>query len=528
MSLKSFFRLDLRRLILLLAFTTAAVTLVNGLYASHKVQRQLLLDQTLNNNAVYASKLAASTNNFLLSAQQQLAYAAGEISTRMDDDALLFHAAERLRLQTDSFNSVAVLDPKGMVLATSPDTLQLKGQQLVSQAVQTALEQQRPMISEPFVSAANNLLVLISHPIVDETGRYLGFIAGSIYLDQRSILNDLLGTHYYNDGSYLYVVDQQRRLLYHPDTSRAAERVNHNPVIEAVIQGQSGQQLVNNSENVPMLAGYAPIEAAGWGVVAQRPVDATLQPLNQLMRTVVDHTLPLALITLGLIWWLARLISRPLWQLADNARRMDTDCSPGRIQQIHSWYFESSQIKQAMLLGVGLLHTRMGQLKDDSRTDPLTGLQNRRSLERYLNMLELEQTPFSVLALDIDHFKRVNDSHGHDAGDEVLQEMARIMREGTRQGDMVCRTGGEEFIVILPHTDAYTANTLAERLRQEISTADIPHVGHITTSIGIAAWPEQADEPAQVLKYADKALYRAKENGRNQCLLYEADAVTTG
>lgn len=520
MSLKTLFRLDLRRLILLLAFTTAAITLINGLNASYQVQRQLLIDQTLENNQVYASKLATSTENFLRSAQQQLAFGAAEISPHLNDQAILQQEAERLRLQTDSFNSVVIVGHDGKVLATSPETLQILGEQLQSPGAQQALQEKKPLISAPYMSAANNLLVFISHPLFSASGQYLGYIGGSLYLKERSILNDLLGTHFYEDGSYLYVVDQNRRLLYHPNPRRIGTLVEGNPMIDDVIHGNEGICQAKNSQGVEMLAGYAPIGLAHWGVIAQRPVSDTLKPLNSQMRSVIDHTLPLALTTLLLIWWLARLISRPLWQLADNAQSMDEATTPTRIQNIRSWYFESSELKRAMLIGVNLLHTRLGQLTNEAQTDPLTGLNNRRGTEMILSALQHEAIPFSVLAIDIDHFKRVNDTYGHDCGDQVLQALAGLMRRCTRKDDHPCRVGGEEFLILLPNANLHTAGELAERLRRQVAAAEMPTAGHISISIGIAEWPLQALEPSQVLKYADKALYRAKENGRNRCEVY--------
>ncbi|GAA0687652.1 sensor domain-containing diguanylate cyclase [Marinobacterium maritimum] len=520
MFIKNFFRLDLRRLILLLAFASAAVTLINGLNASYQVQRQLLIDQTLESNHVYASKLATSTENFLRAAQQQFAFSAVELSAQMDNRKLLQHTADRLLNQTNSFNSVVIVDQTGQVLATSPETLQILGEQLASPGAVQALREQKPLISAPYISAANNLLVFISHPVFSPSGQYLGYVGGSLYLKERSILNDLLGKHYYEDGSYLYVVDQNRRLLYHPDAGRIGSQVTGNSVIEAVISGEDGTQQVRNSQGTKMLAGYAPIKVASWGIVAQRPLEATLAPLNSQMQIVIRHTLPLALITLLLIWWLARLISRPLWQLADNAQTLDHPCTAKRIQRVRSWYFESAELKRAMLLGVNLLHTRIGQLKNDAATDPLTGLNNRRGSEMALEMLEHECTPFSVLAIDIDHFKRVNDTYGHDSGDLVLQALAQLMRACTRKEDLPCRTGGEEFIILLPNAQLNTAKELAERLRQQVANTEMPDVGRITISIGIAEWPLQAHEPAQVLKYADKALYKAKGNGRNRCEIY--------
>jgi two-component system, cell cycle response regulator len=157
-------------------------------------------------------------------------------------------------------------------------------------------------------------------------------------------------------------------------------------------------------------------------------------------------------------------------------------------------------------------------------TDALTGLHNRRYMETHIAGL-VEQAlsrdqPLAVLVLDIDHFKLVNDTHGHDAGDEVLREFARRMRKAIRGIDLACRYGGEEFVVVMPETDLDAATAVAERLRRRIASEPFPiQQGaqgiDVTISIGIAALGGN-DDAASVIKRADQALYRAKRNGRNR------------
>jgi two-component system cell cycle response regulator len=158
-------------------------------------------------------------------------------------------------------------------------------------------------------------------------------------------------------------------------------------------------------------------------------------------------------------------------------------------------------------------------------TDALTGLHNRRYMENHLATL-IDQAvarakPLSVLMIDIDHFKSINDSHGHEAGDEVLREFALRIKKSIRGIDLACRYGGEEFVVVIPETDMAVATMVAERLRRRIATepfaiergaATIP----VTISIGIAAVAGRSDTAANVLKRADQALYRAKRDGRNR------------
>jgi two-component system cell cycle response regulator len=157
-------------------------------------------------------------------------------------------------------------------------------------------------------------------------------------------------------------------------------------------------------------------------------------------------------------------------------------------------------------------------------TDALTGLYNRRYMESHAGTL-VEQAstrgkPLTVLVLDIDYFKSINDSFGHDAGDDVLREFAIRIKKSIRGIDLACRYGGEEFVVIMPETDMAVATMVAERLRRRIASEPFPiQQGarniEVTISIGIAALARD-ENAAAVLKRADQALYRAKRDGRNR------------
>jgi two-component system cell cycle response regulator len=157
-------------------------------------------------------------------------------------------------------------------------------------------------------------------------------------------------------------------------------------------------------------------------------------------------------------------------------------------------------------------------------TDALTGLYNRRYMETHVGTLVDQANsrgkPLSVLILDIDYFKSINDTHGHDAGDDVLQDFAIRIRKSIRGIDLACRYGGEEFVVVMPETDMAVATMVAERLRRRIASEPFPiqkgaRMIEVTISIGIAALGPD-DNAAAVIKRADQALYRAKRDGRNR------------
>lgn len=148
------------------------------------------------------------------------------------------------------------------------------------------------------------------------------------------------------------------------------------------------------------------------------------------------------------------------------------------------------------------------------RTDPLTGVNNRRglddSLSSQLALMSRYHSMFSVVMLDIDHFKQINDQEGHLYGDRVLQELARLMNESIRETDIVARYGGEEFVIVMPQTELAGAAHFADRLR-----ANIADKLDITVSGGVAEAVEQ-DDPESLIARADTALYNAKSAGRNR------------
>ncbi len=158
-------------------------------------------------------------------------------------------------------------------------------------------------------------------------------------------------------------------------------------------------------------------------------------------------------------------------------------------------------------------------------TDPLTGLHNRRYMESHIATL-MERAverdrPLALLVVDIDHFKPVNDTYGHDAGDEVLREFARRLKTSVRGIDLACRFGGEEFVIVMPEADLGTASAVGERLRRLIAGAPFEvgggaHALDITISVGIAVRAGGDDAPDALLRRADQALYRAKRDGRNR------------
>jgi diguanylate cyclase (GGDEF)-like protein/PAS domain S-box-containing protein len=180
---------------------------------------------------------------------------------------------------------------------------------------------------------------------------------------------------------------------------------------------------------------------------------------------------------------------------------------------------------KARLTEIGILQE---QLRERAIRDPLTNLFNRRNLEETLDQelakADRKAYPVSLLMMDIDHFKYINDTYGHNAGDQALQSLADLIRSHIRRSDIACRFGGDEFVIVMPETSFLSAYDRAEDFRQGVQSlqlADIGMSGNLTVSIGIATYPDHGATKEDLLRAADQAMYLAKARGCNRVVVVQ-------
>jgi len=194
---------------------------------------------------------------------------------------------------------------------------------------------------------------------------------------------------------------------------------------------------------------------------------------------------------------------------------------PIGVVQLSGQQPDDGQIEDLESLAISL-GARLGVVRNlaeqklEAGTDALTELPNRRTLNEHLQRLDLTELPYAMVALDLDHFKQLNDTHGHEVGDQCLQVFADVLREACRGTDLPCRMGGEEFLVLLPGVDADAGMAVAKRIQAYLREAVKRNRISFTTSMGVAARPEHGTRAEDVLRVADQALYQAKESGRNR------------
>jgi diguanylate cyclase (GGDEF)-like protein len=390
----------------------------------------------------------------------------------------------------------------------------LEGKPTDNKGSMQALLEKRPLISKPYTAITDRLIILVSVPVWSDQGDYLGFIGGTVYLRENNILENVLGKHP-NDSSYVYVVDEDGNLIYHPDSKRIGENVYVNKVVMKVLGGENGEGEVINTLGIKMLAGYSFINSSGWGVISQTPKSEINQIIFSMVFDSLSFMVPLVIISVLLALWGIQSVVKPLRVLANYAQQIKNNQYVDK-PKISDKYYEIHELKKTIFMAVDFFKDRLISLENEANIDPLTKLYNRRMLEHTLNKYKVARKKFSLILFDIDHFKSINDKYGHSVGDEVLIQIADIIKSNTKEKDKCIRYGGEEFLIILPDIELDEAGKISERIRKLVESSKSPIEENITISLGVSAYPITSNDINELLIKTDKALYASKESGRNR------------
>lgn len=514
-------QVNLRRLILFIALSGMSVIFVNSYFAFYDTQKKLLTDQFFKINLNYSLKLANTVETFFSSSQAQLSYSAQQLADNMKNADTLQKEVERIRQIGHRFNSVSVIDKQGYIRAFSPLQPGVIDARLTSPSHAATIEANAFFISQPYVSLIGNLIVYISVPIRNAEGTQLGYVGGSIYLNNRNSTNEFMNSQFDDDNYDTFVLNKDGTIIYHHDKNKIGQKINDNSLQQMALLGNKGNFRLTDLHGATFLAGFAKVKGADWIILTLQTEQIVTQALNNVMIDVTKKSAPVVLITMFIITLLTIYIAKPLRMLGLAASRMDDPDVISKIRAVSSWYFEVEHLKRVILWGTILLHKRIGKLSSQAHTDPLTGLLNRRGLHENIEMSLLNNSVVSVIVIDIDHFKNVNDTYGHDVGDEVIKMLGRHLKTHSRKTDLVCRTGGEEFLMLLPGIDIHLAVVIAERLRKNVADMAFPICQHITISIGVTSFLPKEVPIDAALKTADNALYRAKKAGRNKVIVQD-------
>ena len=509
-----------------LAVLSVAVGFFNAMYAGYQVQKTQAVKNTLESNLAYAQKLADVINLYIQSADRQLSASVGRIlhaaSAPDTLDAELLAAAARI----EGVTAVLLADASGRVTERSDGGLpQLAA---ITKLGGLGVRELRAgyWVSPCCLPGTRQTTLTLVEPVAGGQGEPAGFLAAIVVLERGSGLDRLIGQHAYADGTSVYLVNVAGQVLYrHNATGADAEVVSSVTANISPTAGPGAAQVLDPSGE-PVLAGYVPLIKGNWAVVVQRPLEHALSPLKALLGESLLLAVPAVALTLLLVCACAYAIARPLTRLTGALASAEPASDQAlKASTRKTWYHEAETLRLALADTLAQHRDEVGRLNTESMTDPMTGLMNRRALRERIDELVAAGTPFAVIALDLDHFKQVNDVHGHPAGDKVLIAMARTLQDNLRPEDMPFRIGGEEFMVVVPASAPQGPMLAAERIRAAVAKKPMPDgVGHVTVSVGVALWPRDGESPQAVIKCADQALYQSKQDGRDRVTLWAGGA----
>jgi len=509
-------KLRLRTLLISLSIGGVMLTAVLLLGSLLIFQKGNIEDSLLEGNIAYARKLADTTDRYLGIAQRELAWSARQING-LSDPAVLRGETERLRLQSGFFNTVVVVNRDAVIAATSPESLSLVGIKLHSDASRQAIATQKPFISAPFTSASGNYVVFLSQPLFTTDGSYLGYIGGTIYLKKQSMLSDILSQHFYTLGSAVSIVSNDGLIIFSHDPARVGKKMTLPPVLQKQLATTESGRFSSETDGQQFITGYASLHRTDWNIFIAGSSETVRLILMRTVKNSLWFLAGIIALTVAVMTVLAGRIASPLEMLASMVRDGGSEASPASLASVQAWYYEADRLQEAVKEHRHAVAARMAALSDEAMTDPLTGLCNRRGFNLLADRLS-EDASQCVVAFDIDHFKKINDCYGHDAGDAVLISLAGLLRQACRTGDVVSRSGGEEFILLLSQTSLEDAARTAERIRETVSNTAFPTVGSVTVSAGVASLAGCGSRGA-LLRCADEALYEAKGAGRNAVMV---------
>lgn len=370
----------------------------------------------------------------------------------------------------------------------------------------------------------------------------------------REAIEDLRPVYADQTQIALFVFNRQGRLIYAPQgrLARFMALDQELPVTEDTGAGAGatdsmqapGQAALAHwkDADTPFLTAVTPLPARslasdlGWYVVARQPTQTAFAAANTVVYQALAGGIAAAMLAALIAWLAARRLSEDLNSLSQAALYIEAGMPGAVVPQTHS-----TREVQRLSSTLGHMTRRLLsmneameetvrqrtlelqranlELSHQASSDPLTGLLNRRGFETQLTyalaLARRSGRPLSVIAIDVDHFKRVNDSHGHEVGDNVLRSLGGQLKERLRSSDVVARLGGEEFIVLLPDTALDKALETAQQLLASVQAYPEPRVGRITVSAGLSALRTGEEDAGAMLRRSDEALYAAKAAGRN-------------
>lgn len=360
------------------------------------------------------------------------------------------------------------------------------------------------------------------------------------YMQVETILKNVLE----NNISEVFVVGAEGKKLIHANMAKQAvdDSVIDLPIVKELERHVSSTGVMRyKTGETEQLGAYSRINIANLGVISQTDAEKAYKAVSQMKKRSMIFALIITTLTMIVTLIFARKLTAPLYRLVtamhevakgqlDTRFEIKTNDEIGIISETFGQMTRDLKTSRTQLEEINRdleekVKERTRQLEEIAIRDPLTNCYNRRYFNTRLNeelkRAKRHQFPVSIIYLDIDHFKKYNDTNGHPMGDVLLKQFSTLLAKNIRDTDFLARLGGEEFCIVFPQTALKDAAGKAERIRAAIEKTDFPNgekqpLGRVTASLGVSEYPTCAQDDENLIKAADAALYHIKESGRNQ------------
>jgi diguanylate cyclase (GGDEF)-like protein len=385
--------------------------------------------------------------------------------------------------------------------------------------------------------ASGEPLIVMGAPVRDPQGRTIAILGAVSVLNTPGFVD--LREDMNSSGGLLIISPRDRMLVASSELSAALQplpRAGLDPVYDKAMSGFLGAGIARNAAGVEELLAVTAIPSVDWLVVSHLPAADAYRPIEMLRSIFVRSTLLImGAVALVLLVIVPRML-RPLTRAADDMRRMADGQMPlhplpvVRQDEVGDMVAGFNALLEKLQQQEAVLREHETALAHKATHDPLTGLPNRTLLEDRLGQAlaraERVEVKVALLFCDLDGFKEINDTHGHEVGDEVLREVANRLIDGRRRADTVARLGGDEFVILLPDLDdgrmpaRLVAELCVDALRRPIEVRGLTL--KLGMSVGIALYPDAGETALQLLACADAAMYMAKRRGKGCYVFLDA------
>jgi diguanylate cyclase (GGDEF)-like protein len=522
MNFKRFFNSLVTRLVL---FGTLVV-LASAVARFHVLTNFLhddLSEVAADQQSMIASYLAQDINYRIVERRRFLEQLARMLPTELLDQPEKLRAwlRERQELQPLFSTGLFVADANGEVIVDYPAAVGRRNLSLAIFPDFHLVREGKFIIGEPMLTPNEQYPILpMLAPVRDAGGKFVAVLGGSTALAATGFLDHLQQARLGESGSFLLVSPAKRLILASSQKDlifKSLPNVGVDPMLDKAVGGYRGSGVGANGD-IDEIKAIADVPSTGWFVVARLPVKAALPTVDRVQAFIVrggamQAAVIFLLIILAIIWFF-----RPLRRAADQAERMTRGELPLTPLPVYR-NDEVGHLTMAFNRLLSRLKTHQSELQHQAHHDTLTGLPNRVMLaERMQQAIAQTQRGVALLFLDLDSFKPINDTLGHKAGDQVLQEITQRLQKVARHSDTLARVGGDEFVLLATDLGApleHGARALAEKCIRVVTEPlrigeDYYEIG---VSIGIAVCETYCD-PDTLLQAADKAMYDAKNRGR--------------